>query len=63
MPAAKIMAVSHGFPDPQDHAEAILEAVKGNYQLALNCMELYRQEFGETYARRLAALLTPQGTS
>lgn len=56
----KAMRVNR-FPDPQEHAVAILEAVKGNYQIALDCMELYRQEYGDRYARRLAALLTPAG--
>jgi hypothetical protein len=49
------------FPDPAEHAEAILEALKGDYQKALEYMPVYRDEFGETYARRLAAFLTPQG--
>jgi len=49
------------FPDPQEHAYVILLAVEGDYQIALDCMELYRQEYGERYARRLAAFLRPAG--
>ncbi|MBZ5615899.1 MAG: hypothetical protein LAO23_17980 [Acidobacteriia bacterium] len=49
------------FPDPEEHAAAILEALGGNYQKALEWLPVYRDEFGETYARRLATLLTPQG--
>lgn len=47
--------------DPIEHAEAILEAVEGEYQIALDCLDLYRQEYGDAYARRLEALLTPAG--
>lgn len=49
------------FPDPEEHAAAILEALGGDYQRALDYLPVYRNEFGETYARRLAALLAPQG--
>lgn len=49
------------FPDPEEHAAAILEALKGDYQKALEYLPVYRDEFGENYARRLATLLTPQG--
>jgi hypothetical protein len=49
------------FPDPEEHAVAILEALKGDYQKALDYLPMYRDEFGETYARRLAVLLTPAG--
>ena len=49
------------FPDPEEHAAAILEALKGDYQKALEYMPVYRDEFGEIYARRLAMFLTPQG--
>jgi hypothetical protein len=49
------------FPDPELHAAAILEAVGGNYQVALDFIEMYRENYGDRYARRLAALLTPAG--
>ncbi len=49
------------FPDPEEHAVAILEALQGDYQKALEYLPVYRDEFGETYARRLAALLRPAG--
>jgi hypothetical protein len=49
------------FPDPEEHAAAILEALHGDYQRALDYLPVYRDEFGETYARRLAAFLAPQG--
>lgn len=60
-PAVIRAAVSLEFPSPKEHAAAILEAVEGEYQIALDCIDLYRQEYGETYARRLEALLTPAG--
>ena len=49
------------FPDPEEHAAAILEALQGDYQKALDYLPVYRNEFGEEYARRLAALLTQAG--
>ncbi len=49
------------FPEPEEHAAAILEALHGDYQQALGYMAVYRDEFGENYARRLAAFLMPQG--
>jgi len=49
------------FPDPEEHAAAILEALKGDYRKALEWLPVYRDEFGETYVCRLAALLTPAG--
>ncbi len=49
------------FPDPERHAAAILEAVEGNYQIALEFMGMYVTEYGEHYAARLAAFLTPAG--
>jgi hypothetical protein len=49
------------FPAAEEHAAAILEALEGDYQTALEYMAVYRDEFGENYARRLATLLTPQG--
>ena len=49
------------FPDPEEHAAVILEALKGNYQKALEYLPVYRDEFGEIYARRLAMMLTPAG--
>jgi hypothetical protein len=52
---------AHNFPDPQEHAAAILEALKGDYRQALEYLPVYRDEFGETYARQLATFLTPQG--
>ncbi len=51
------------FPNPEEHAAAILEALQGDYRKALDYLPVYRDEFGETYARRLAALLTPQPRS
>ena len=45
----------------EEHTAATLEALEGDYQTALEYMPVYRDEFGEIYARRLAALLTPQG--
>jgi len=49
------------FPDPEEHAAAILEALKGDYRKALEYLPVYRDEFGETYASRLATFLTPAG--
>jgi hypothetical protein len=49
------------FPDPEEHAVAILEALKGDYRKALDYLPVYRDEFGENYASRLARFLTPAG--
>jgi hypothetical protein len=35
------------FPDPKEHAAAILEALQGDYQRALDYLPVYRDEFGE----------------
>jgi hypothetical protein len=49
------------FPDPAEHVYAILEALEGDYQIALEHMDIFRKEFGDSYARRLTVLLTPAG--
>jgi hypothetical protein len=49
------------FPDPAEHAAVILEALKGDYRKALEWLPVYRNEFGEIYARRLAVFLQPAG--
>jgi hypothetical protein len=49
------------FPDPAEHAAGILEAVEGRYEIALEFMGMYREEYGAEYARQLAALLRPAG--
>jgi hypothetical protein len=49
------------FPDPAEHAIAILEALEGDYQTALEFMGAYVQEYGEAYAHQLARLLRPAG--
>ena len=49
------------FPDPADHAYAILEALAGDYQTALDFMAMYEHEYGEDYAHRLATFLRPAG--
>jgi len=36
------------FPYPEEHAAALLEALGGNCQKALEYMPVYRDEFGET---------------
>jgi len=49
------------FPDAEEHARAILEAVKGDYQTALERIPVLRLfGFAEEYCRRLEILLTPQ---
>jgi len=55
------MHIDTQFPDPQRHAIAILEALEGDYQIALEHMAVYREEYGERYARQLEALLTSAG--
>jgi hypothetical protein len=54
-------APTPSFHDPEEHAAAILEALHGDYQKALEWLPVYRDEFGEDYTRRLAAFLTPRG--
>jgi hypothetical protein len=61
LPKISMYVDQPNFPAAEEHAAAILEALEGDYQTALEYMPVYRDEFGETYARRLAALLTPQG--
>lgn len=48
-------------PYPAEHVYAILEALEGDYRMALEYMDVFRKEFGDSYARRLTALLTPAG--
>jgi hypothetical protein len=52
------------FPDAEEHAQAILEAVEGDYKQALEHIQVLR-EFGvsDDYCRRIEALLTPKGES
>ncbi len=52
------------FPDAEQHAQAILESVKGDYKQALEHVNVLRAfGFSEEYCRRIEALLTPQGES
>jgi hypothetical protein len=48
-------------PDPEEHVYAILDAFEGDYRTALEHMDVFREEFGDSYARRLSVLLTPAG--
>jgi hypothetical protein len=54
--------VAMEFPDAEEHARAILEAVEGDYRQALENMPVLRLfGFSEDYCQKLEALLTPQG--
>jgi hypothetical protein len=49
------------FPDAEEHARAILESARGDYQTALDRMPVLRQfGFAEDYCRELEALLCSQ---
>jgi len=49
------------FPDAQEHACAILESARGDYQTALDRVPVLRQfGFAEDYCRKLEALLCSQ---
>jgi hypothetical protein len=52
---------SNAFPDAAEHATVILLALEGDYQTALEWMDVYIAEYGEAYAQRLAACLRSQG--
>lgn len=47
--------------DPLDHAIVILEALDGDYQLALANLDACQQMYSEDYCRRLGWLLEPKG--
>jgi len=47
--------------DPQAIRSGRVGFLVGEYQIALEFMGMYREEYGQNYVRRLAALLTPQG--
>jgi hypothetical protein len=49
------------FPDPREHAIAILLALDGDYAVALKWMDMYADEYGYDYALRLITFLKPQG--
>ena len=50
------------FPDAEEHARVILEALEGDYQTALENVYVLRAfGFSEEYCRRIEALLTQQG--
>ncbi len=49
------------FPDAREHAMLILEAVHGDYRLALEHLPAFHDEFGLNYCRRLEWLLSPKG--
>lgn len=49
--------------DPVEHAACILTALNGNYQLALDNIEVYATFYGLDYAMRLAFCLKPGGNA
>jgi hypothetical protein len=52
------------FPDAVEHAQAILEAVEGDYKQALEHVQVLRAfGFSDEYCRRIETLLTPKGES
>ena len=52
------------FPDAEEHARVILEAVEGDNQTALENVYVLRAfGFSEEYCCRIEALLTPTGVS
>jgi hypothetical protein len=49
-------------PDAEEHARAILEAVKGDHKLALERIQLLKLfGFSEEYCRKVGALLVAGG--
>jgi hypothetical protein len=49
------------FPDAEEHARVILEALEGDYQTALENVYVLRAfGFSEEYCCRIEALLTPK---
>jgi hypothetical protein len=52
------------FPNAEEHARVILEAAKGDYELALERVRVLRSfGFSEQYCRRIEALLKPRKES
>jgi len=50
------------FPDAEEHARVILEAVEGDYKQALEHIHVLQHfGFSEEYCRRIEELLTQQG--
>jgi len=50
------------FPDAEEHARVIIEAVEGDYQTALENVYVLRAfGFSEEYCRMIETFLTPKG--
>lgn len=51
------------FPNAEFHAGIILDAVQGDYEMALEMIPSWVAVYGADYCQRLEACLTPKGSA